>query len=242
MKITPKIQIRIAVAIAFLVLIVCLWPVASHYLNPAFLAEKESAIREGYSSNPVLFFIVWFFAYLSAIAVGLPGSSNLSVITGWLFGLVKGVLLVSFAATIGSVIAFLLARYCLRGLIEKKFGKQLDKFQERFGDDCPSCLFSMRLLPGIPNIFINMLPALTQMKATTFAWVSQLGMLPGTIAFIYVGSELPSLQKIAEDGVAGLISPGLVLGLAAIGLLPLLMRFILGKFGAGKPTQTTTQN
>ena len=242
MKITPKLKLRIAIGIAFLVLAVCLWPLASQYLSPAFLAEKESAIREGYASNPVLFFVAWFFAYLTAIAVGVPGSSNFSVITGWLFGMVKGVLLVSFAATIGSVIAFLLARYCLRGQIEKRFGKPLAKFQERFGDDCPSCLFSMRLLPGIPNIFINMLPALTQMKAFTFAWVSQLGMLPGTIAFIYVGSELPSLQKIAEDGVGGLVSPGLIFGLAAIGLLPVAMRVILGKFGKGKPIQATTSN
>ena len=97
----------------------------------------------------------------------------------------------------------------------------------------------MRLMPGIPNIMTNTLPAFTEMRGFTFWWVSQLGMLPGTIAFVYVGANLPNINVIAEKGVGSLISPGLIIGFAALGLLPVLIRVVMGRFGKGKPSQTS---
>ena len=224
---------RLGILVVIVAGAIAMYPIVSEHFSLDALAARETGIREGQAVRPLLYLIAAFFGYTLAIAIGLPGSAALSVITGWLFGVWLGVPLVSFASVLGALITFLAARYCLRGLIERRLAGPLKKFEDRFGDDCPSCLFSLRLVPGVPNLLINILPSFTAMRARTFWWVSQLGMLPGTIAFVYVGSKLPSLKVVAEKGVGSLISPGLVIGFAVLGLMPLAVRVVSGRFGKG---------
>ena len=236
---SKNLALRISALILLIAGIVAVYPTVSQHLSIAALAEREAEIRAGQAARPLFYAVIAFFAYVIATALSMPGTSALSLIMGWMFGVWLGIPLVSFASTLGAYISFIAARYFLRGMIERRLAGPLKAFEDRFGDDCPSCLFSMRMMPGIPNIMTNTLPAFTEMRGFTFWWVSQLGMLPGTIAFVYVGANLPNIHIIAEKGVGSLISPGLIIGFAALGLLPVLIRMIMGRFGKGKPSQTS---
>ena len=234
---TKNTTLRVITLVVAVAIVIAIYPSVAGHFNLRALAEREEEIRAGQTAQPLLFLAVAFLAYTLAVAIGIPGSSALSVVIGWLFGFWVGLPLVSFAATLGALITFLVARYCLRGLIERRFAGPLKKFEARFGGDCPSCLFSLRLIPGVPNLITNILPSFTAMRASTFWWVSQLGMLPGTITFVYIGSNLPNLIVIVEKGASSLISPGLVVGFVALGLTPLIIRIVSGRFGKGPVTE-----
>lgn len=148
------------------------------------LAQRESQLREFQTKNPYLVFSVAFLAYVCLTGLSLPGASALTLVYGWYFGLVEGLVLVSFASTAGATVAFLLSRYFLRDSIQNRFGQRLESFNEALGREGPFYLFTLRLIPAVPFFVINAVMGLTPIATRTFWWVSQVGMLPGTIVYI----------------------------------------------------------
>jgi uncharacterized membrane protein YdjX (TVP38/TMEM64 family) len=134
--------------------------------------------------------------------------------------------LVSFASTTGATIAFLLSRYLLRDWIEAKFGQRLAEVNASLDRDGAFYLFSLRLIPQIPFFVINVVMGLTRMRVWTFWWVSQLGMLAGTLVYVYAGSTI-SLNEFAATGISGILTPRLMIALVLLGIFPLLARKLI---------------
>ena len=188
------------------------------------LAAQEAGLREAKTNHPIIVFAAAFGVYVLVTGLSLPGAAVLTLVYGWLFGLVAGVLLVSFASTAGATTAFLMSRYLLGDWVQTRFGDRLAGFNENLRREGAYYLFTLRLIPVVPFFVINLVMGLTPIRTRTFWWVSQVGMLPGTAVYIYAGSTFPSLQAISERGAAGILSPGLVVAFVLLGLFPWVAR------------------
>jgi uncharacterized membrane protein YdjX (TVP38/TMEM64 family) len=192
------------------------------------LVEQEDRLLAAYRDRPLLTYAAAFALYVVVAALAVPGGSTaLSLLCAWLFGFWRALVLVSFASTSGASLAFLLSRYLFRDVLRQRLGARLEPVEAALDKDGPFYLFTLRLIPAVPFFLINILMALTPLKLSTFWWVSQLGMLPGTSVYLYAGASVPSLAEIQQQGVSSLISPQLVAALMILGLLPLLMRKVV---------------
>jgi len=141
---------------------------------------------------------------------------------GALFGLVTGTVVVSFASTIGATIACIVSRYLLRDWVQNKFGERLTTINDGVEKEGAFYLFTLRLIPVFPFFVINLLMGLTRMRIFTFFWVSQVGMLAGTIVFVNAGKELAKI-----DSLKGILSPGLIISFIILGLFPITVKKIM---------------
>ena len=170
-------------------------------------------------SSPVLASLLFFALYVVVTALSLPGAVIMTLAAGALFGLAWGVVLVSFASTIGATLAFLVARYLLRDSVQTRFGDRLATLNRGIERDGAFYLFTLRLVPVFPFFLINILMGLIPIKTITYYWVSQLGMLPGTVVYINAGTQLAGVESLK-----GILSPTLLFAFALLGLFPLLAK------------------
>jgi len=196
------------------------------------LADKETELRTYQSKYPVAIFGIAFLIYVSVTGFSLPGAAALTLIFGWYFGFVRGTLMVSFASTLGATLAFFMSRYLLRDTIQNRFGESLKKFNAALEKEGAFYLFTLRLIPAVPFFVINLVMGLTPLRTSTYWWISQLGMLPGTMAFVYAGSSVPDLKTLAESGYKGIVSPQLIIAFVILGLLPITLKKIIDKVKA----------
>lgn len=165
-------------------------------LSLDYLAGKEAELKQFQQRQPLLVYAMAFVAY-SAITGLVPSAAALTLLMGWYFGFWRGVLLVSFASTTGATITFLLSRYFFRETVERKFSDNLQEFDAAIEKDGAFYLFYLRLIPLVPFFVINTVMGLTPLRLRTFWWVSQLGMLGGTMVYVYAGSSVPDLMTLA---------------------------------------------
>ncbi|GAB1234473.1 FAD-dependent oxidoreductase [Ferrigenium sp. UT5] len=164
---------------------------------------------------------VFFVLYVVATALSLPGAVILTLAAGALFGLLEGTVLVSFASSIGATLAFLASRFVLRDAVQSRFGDKLKAINDGIARDGALYLFTLRLVPIFPFFLINLLLGLTPMKTRTFYWVSQVGMLAGTLVFVNAGTQLAALQSLSD-----ILSPGLLLSFVLLGVFPMIAKKI----------------
>ncbi len=197
-------------------------------LTLANLAERESQLRVFQQQHPVLVYGAAFLLYVGVTGFSLPGATVLSLVYGWYFGVLRGVPLVSVASTAGATLAFLLSRFLFRDAINRRFGKRLETFNQALAREGPFFLFMLRLVPAVPFFVINAVMGLTPMRVWTFWWVSQLGMLAGTIVYVYAGSCVPNLQQLADQGISAAFSPNqlaqIVAAFVVMGTFPWAVR------------------
>lgn len=220
-----KLLLLAAIVVAFLMGVYLF----KSYLNFDYLVEKEVQLKELYANQPALFMIIAFVLYVVAAGLSIPGGATLlTLVYAWFFGFVPALILVSFASTTGALVAFLTSRYILRDWIQNRFGKRIKAINEAFEKDGIFYLFLMRLIPAFPFYIVNLLMGVTQIKARTFWWVSQLGMLAGTSVFVYAGSIVPKLETIKEQGINAVFSKTqmLQIGIAflLIGTFPIVVK------------------
>jgi uncharacterized membrane protein YdjX (TVP38/TMEM64 family) len=206
----------IAAAIAFFVFDL------GRFFSLAYIKQSQQTFSELYDARPVFITAVFFAIYVVITALSLPGAAIMTLAAGASFGLVWGTVVVSFASTLGATLAMLLARYVLRDIIEKRFGAKLAEVNKGIEKEGAFYLFTLRLLPLIPFFVLNVLIGLTKMKTWTYFWVSQLGMLAGTIAYVNAGTEIAKI-----DSLRSILSPGLIGSFVLLGLFPLLMKKVL---------------
>ena len=176
-----------------------------------------------YAENPALVLAIFFLIYVAVTAASLPGAAIMTLAAGALFGLVTGTILVSFASTLGATFAFLASRYVLRDSIESRFGDRLKSINEGLDRDGPFYLFTIRMIPLFPFFVVNLVMGLTRIKTWTFAWVSQVGMLLGTIAYVNAGTQLAQIED-----TAGLLSPLLIGSFVFLAIVPWIAKAIIG--------------
>lgn len=199
----------------------------SDVLSLAYLASQEAQMRAWQVDSPMIVAIVALAVYVAVAGLSLPGASALTLVCGWYFGFWEGLLVVSFGSTGGAMIAFFISRYLLRDWIQHRMQERLSRIDEAFEREGAFYLFTLRLVPAVPFFIINAVMGLTKVRAATFWWVSQLGMLPGTAAYVYAGSTVPSLQSLADDGVGSILSWQMLLAFAIMGILPLAIKKIV---------------
>ena len=175
------------------------------------------------AQNAIMVAAVFFVTYVAVTALSLPIAVWLTLAAGALFGFWQGLLLVSFASTIGASIAFLAARYLLRDWVHARFRERLEKIEAGVKRDGAFFLFSLRLLPVLPFFAVNLLMGLTPMRLPTFAWVSQIGMLAGTAVFVNAGTQLAQLESLS-----GILSPAIIASFAVLAAFPWIARAIMG--------------
>lgn len=182
----------------------------------AFQARRE-AIGAAVAAHPFAAAAAYFAIYVAVTALSLPGAAVMTLVGGALFGLVEGTVLVSFASAIGATLAFLAARFVLRDWVQARFGDKLQRVNDGVAREGGFYLFAMRLVPIFPFFVVNLAMGVTRLPARTFYAVSQVGMLPGTLAYVYAGTQLGALR----------FSAGLVAAFVILGVLPLVAKRVL---------------
>ena len=193
------------------------------YLSLTWLKQSQASLAAIHAEQPLAVIVSYFWVYVLSTALSLPGAAILTMAGGAIFGFATGLLVVSFASTLGATLAFLAARFVLRDSVQARFGQRLQDIQRGIERDGAFYLFTLRLIPVIPFFLINLLMGLSRMRTLTFFWVSQLGMLAGTAVFVNAGTQLARIESLQ-----GIVSPTLLASLALLGVLPLLARRVIG--------------
>lgn len=174
------------------------------------------------SDDPVLSALSLFVIYTALTALSIPASTLLALLAGAQFGLIYGTLIISFASTLGATLAMLSSRYLLRDIVANRYQKQMQAMSRGISEDGAYYLFALRLTPLFPFFLINLLMGLTRIPVATFWWVSQLGMLPGTLLYINAGRTLGQL-----DSATGLLSPSVIGAFFLLGIFPLVAKKLI---------------
>ena len=183
------------------------------------LKARQADLSHWVASNAWLSAAVFFLTYVAVAATSLPGAAVLTIAAGALFGVLEGTVLVSFASSIGASLAFLVARFALRDRLRLRYRDRLQKIDAGIERDGWRYLLTLRLVPVFPFFLVNLLAGLTALPLRTFYGVSQLGMLPATVVYVYAGTQLARI-----DSLAGVLSPNLLAALVLLGLMPLLAK------------------
>jgi pyruvate/2-oxoglutarate dehydrogenase complex dihydrolipoamide dehydrogenase (E3) component/uncharacterized membrane protein YdjX (TVP38/TMEM64 family) len=199
------------------------------YLTLDAIKQRQVGLASAFAEKPLFVALGFFLIYVAVTALSIPGALLLTLLGGAIFGLVNGTILVSFASSIGATLAFLASRFLLRDTVQNRFGDKLQAINKGVEKDGAFYLFTLRLIPVFPFFAVNLLMGLTKMKTLTYYWVSQLGMLLGTLVYVNVGTELSKISSLK-----GLVSPTLILSFAALGLLPWIAKLIVGWINARK--------
>ena len=186
------------------------------------LKASRDTLISLYADQPVKTALTFFGVYVLAAALSFPGASILTLAAGAIFGWAMGLLLVSFASSLGALLAFWASRYLLRDVIEKRFGKLLQPINEGLAKDGTFYLLTLRLVPLFPFWLINLLMGLTTLGARRFYIVSQIGMLVGTAVYVNAGTQLAAI-----DTAADVLSPGLIASLVLLGVFPLMAKVMV---------------
>ncbi|TVO69095.1 FAD-dependent oxidoreductase [Denitromonas ohlonensis] len=199
------------------------------FFNLDFFKSQQAAIETYRAANPWATAGIFFAVYVTVTALSFPGAAVLTLAAGAIFGLLTGLLIVSFASSIGATLAFLASRFLLRDWVQSRFGDRLKALNAGVKKDGGFYLFTLRLVPALPFFVINLVMGLTPIRTTTFYWVSQIGMLAGTIVYVNAGTQLGQI-----DSLSGILSPGLIGSFALLGIFPLIAKKIVAAVQAKK--------
>jgi dihydrolipoamide dehydrogenase len=187
------------------------------YFTLDFFRSQQAAIDAYVRTSPVKAGLAYFLIYVVVTGLSLPGAAVMTLAGGAIFGLLWGTVIVSFASTIGATLAFLASRFLLRDWVQSKFGDKLKAINEGVAKEGAFYLFALRLVPAFPFVAINLVMGLTPIRTWTYLWVSQLGMLAGTIVYVYAGTQLGEFK----------LSIGLLAAFTILGLFPLAAKKLL---------------
>jgi len=199
------------------------------FLSLDFFKARQAAIEAYAAAHPLQAGAAYLGIYVVATGLSLPGATILTLAGGAVFGLLWGTILVSFASTIGATLAFLASRFLLRDWVQAKFGDKLKPINDGVAREGAFYLFALRLVPAFPFFVVNLVMGLTPIRAATYYWVSQAGMLAGTVVYVYAGTQLAQITSLK-----GILSPGLLGAFALLGLFPFLAKRALGAMKARK--------
>ncbi len=189
------------------------------HLSLASLKSRQTWLVDIYTRHTLLTIGTYMLGYIAVTALSLPGAAVMTLAGGALFGLVTGTVVISFASSIGATLAFLASRFLLKDWVQSRFKNKLYAINQGIERDGSFYLFTLRLVPVFPFFIINLVMGLTPIRTTRFYLISQVGMLPGTLVYVNAGTQLAQV-----DSLKGILSPGLLLSFALLGVFPLLAR------------------
>ena len=199
------------------------------FLSLEHFKSQQAAIESWRAAQPITAALLYFLAYVAVTGLSLPGAAVMTLVGGAVFGLFWGLLLVSFASSLGATLAFLASRFLLRDWVQQRFGDRLRAINCGVEKEGGFYLFTLRLVPAFPFFVINLLMGLTPIRTRTFYWVSQIGMLAGTLVYVNAGRQLAKI-----DSLSGILSPGLLGSFVLLGIFPLIAKKIVDVVAAQK--------
>ena len=199
------------------------------YLTVSYLKSQQQVFNDYYQANRFSTLLIYFMLYILVTALSLPGATVMTLAGGALFGLWTAVVVVSFASSIGATLAFLVSRFLLRDWVQTKFGDKLQAINDGIEKEGAFYLFSLRLVPLFPFFVINLVMGLTPLKTSLYYIISQVGMLAGTFVYVNAGTQIGQLES-----AGGILSSGLLISFALLGIFPLLAKRLLAVFQARK--------
>lgn len=215
---TPSFKWIVAVSVILLVVLFFVYDLGQ-FLSLAYIKSRQAWLMDIYSSHTLLTIGAYMLIYIAVTALSLPGAAVMTLAGGALFGLLTGTVVISFASTIGATLAFLVSRFLLKDWVQNRFKDKLKAINQGIEKEGAFYLFTLRLVPVFPFFIINLVMGLTPISTRRFYLVSQLGMLPGTLVYVTAGTQLAQI-----DSLQGILSPGLLLSFALLGIFPLLAK------------------
>ena len=191
----------------------------NNYLTLDFLKQSRQALTDAQAAAPLRFAAGYFLLYVLVAALSLPGATVLTLGGAAIFGFWTSLLLVSFASTLGATLACALSRTLFRQAVADRLGPRLAAVDAGLAREGAFYLFTLRLIPLFPFFVVNAVMGLTAIRLSTFALVSQIGMLPGTAVYVNAGTQLGRLESLS-----GILTPGLLVSFVLLGLFPLAAR------------------
>jgi len=192
------------------------------YFSLDFFKSQQAAIEAWREARPLAAALLFFALYVAVTGLSLPGAAIMTLAAGAIFGLWWGTLIVSFASTAGATLAFLASRFLLRDMVQSRFGERLRAINDGVSKEGGFYLFTLRLVPAFPFFVINLVMGLTPIRTWTYYWVSQLGMLAGTVVYVNAGTQLAQIESLS-----GILSPGLLASFVLLGVFPLIAKKIV---------------
>lgn len=221
---SKKTMQRTAIVLAIIALVIIFKVFdLGRYLSLSYVKSSQASFVGLYAHNRVLVIGIYMAVYILVTALSLPGAAVMTLAGGALFGLWVGTIVVSFASTIGATLACFVSRFILRDWVQNKFKDKLETINRGIEKEGAFYLFTMRLIPAFPFFVINLVMGLTRMRLFTFYWVSQVGMLAGTIVYVNAGKELGKI-----DSLSGILSPSLIISFVILGLFPISVKKLMG--------------
>ncbi|HLB15426.1 MAG TPA: FAD-dependent oxidoreductase [Burkholderiales bacterium] len=199
------------------------------YFSLDYFKQQQAAIEAYYRAHPLQTAAIYFLAYVAVTGLSLPGATIMTLAGAAIFGLLWGTVIVSFASSIGATLAFLASRFLFRDAIQRKFGDKLAAINRGVEKEGAFYLFALRLVPAFPFFVINLVMGLTPLGTRTFYWVSQLGMLAGTLVYVNAGTQIARI-----DSLSGLVSPALIGSFVLLGIFPLVAKKVVDWLKARK--------
>jgi pyruvate/2-oxoglutarate dehydrogenase complex dihydrolipoamide dehydrogenase (E3) component/uncharacterized membrane protein YdjX (TVP38/TMEM64 family) len=211
---------RVALLVALAVLIAAFFVFdLGRFFSLEYFKSQQAAIDAFYREHPWGTAAGFFAIYVAVTGLSLPGAALMTLAAGAIFGLLWGTLMVSFASSLGATLAFLASRFLFRDAIGRRFGERMRAIEDGVRKEGAFYLFTLRLVPVFPFFLINLAMGLTPIATRTFYWVSQVGMLAGTIVYVNAGTQIGRIESLR-----GILSPGLLASFALLGVFPLMAK------------------
>ncbi len=191
-------------------------------MHLSYLQGQLDYIKQLYQEHPFQVILVYFGSYVLITSLSIPGSIVLTVLAGSIYGTMAGTLMVSLAGCMGACIAFLMARFLFKDFVMEKFNKQYQVINEKMNSQGLSYLFTLRLIPASPYVVVNLVMGVTTMNLWSFAWVTFLGMFPGTMIYVYAGRKFSEL-----DSLSGILTWPIMLSLLALSTMPYIFKLLV---------------
>lgn len=227
-----RVLIKRAAIVALLAALVAVFFIFD--LGRFFTLQYIKASQEGfaalYEGNRATVIAAYMALYILVTSLSLPGAAMMTLAGGAMFGLLVGTVVISFASTIGATIACLVSRFLLRDWVQGRFGEKLSTVNSGVEREGAFYLFTLRLIPAFPFWLINLAMGLTPIAIFKYYWVSQIGMLPGTIVYVNAGKELAKIESLS-----GVLSPGLIASFVVLGLFPIVTKKLMAFFKSRRP-------
>ena len=225
---------RIIVSVAFVLVVLILGLAARRYANADWLMTHELDLRNTIDAHPIQ---SWFCGLAVYTLLSLiPGTGGKSIACGWMFGLTGGVLMVEIGLTAAAAIEFSVSRKWLRESVSRVWGRRATHLARRIEANAAVLMLTLRFAHA-PYTLTNFVAGTTKIPLRTFWWTTQLGVLPGTIIFVFAGTQIPTLSDVATQGVWTVIDHRMVLAFAAVALVPWTIKLLLQRFF--KPLRTS---
>jgi len=199
------------------------------YLTLEYIKSQQLSLEQYYLNNMMMTIAGYMVIYIVVTALSLPGAAVMTLVGGALFGIFTGVIVVSFASTIGATLAFLVSRLLLKDYVQNRFKEKIQTINNEIKKDGAFYLFTLRLVPLFPFFVINLVMGLTPISTIRFFLVSQIGMLAGTIVFVNAGTQLSKI-----DSLSNILSPGLIFSFVLLGIFPIIAKKLIGFIKAKK--------